>query len=492
MTEESQVDRKAMKMPSVKVAFDEPTDSELYDRSSEEHWINLSVENGNAMQQDDELVADDNVEDEGPGSVEVYNLDLNKDGSISSAMPSKKDYSRNKSKIPKKIFPDVYQFTWKAKDSPAWKRVTKITSKSNYHPDRFPVSSRSWKERVFGVGGVPELQVGCEGVEGFRRHKRSDTVSDTQPNISARGTSVYIEPDYESEEELEDVVGADELMTILKQAASTTDSTLSHKNRGDMDPRVEPNRPRKKDKLPTRGDLGPSGDPDSSYDGQVPQKIAIENQSQLTPRRKLLSVDGDWVDNDLGKRSADQGYGENDSLMNDRKTPGYKGAQEHERKNRRWRRGEGRESDRGRNRVGRKKTTVDRSGWNYEKQQANDIEHNRLASVTRNQPSNVLLQLSARQSGRNEHYGRQHGRIKGERIQTVQEARLTDVNDKKLPAYLSKITLTPRQKGRNNHDRTQDENEVRESSFKVDAPQNLRLPVSMDPQNSRIGGYERY
>ena len=120
---------------------------------------------------EESFVADDTFQDQGPGSLEIYKLDLLRErpllhGHQVTMFPS------GKSKVPKKT------------SHAAWKPA-KTAEYGGRPPPGLPMllrkQSNSFDEPstevppsadLFGVGGVPELQVGCEGLEAAHYKER--------------------------------------------------------------------------------------------------------------------------------------------------------------------------------------------------------------------------------------------------------------------------------------------------------------------------------
>ncbi|XP_015603856.1 zinc finger CCCH domain-containing protein 13 isoform X2 [Cephus cinctus] len=217
-----------------------PEDRELnVDELAEENERTLSAE-------EDDFVGDDNFQDQGPGSVEVYKLDLARDKPLLSPPIPKMPFFRSKSKTPKKA--SFNETSWKPKNIPESKILNpKIFVEPPYEQ--------------FGIGGVPELQVGCEGLEASYRSKRSSERKEgrirdeNEMNPMSPVTALDLDLNYDS---YEDEGYEDELVKI-KMAESSTNSPSNKKNRGDIEPGLADlggRRPRPEN-LPNRGDLGP-------------------------------------------------------------------------------------------------------------------------------------------------------------------------------------------------------------------------------------------
>ncbi|XP_046423707.1 uncharacterized protein LOC124181310 isoform X1 [Neodiprion fabricii] len=301
----------AMRLSSIKVAFDEPIVSD----ESEEDWEGEELED-ETMHRDD-FLADDPFEDEGPGSVEVYKLDLSRERpSLGVQTQPRKTNVRYKSKVPKKV--GAYdQMIFKTKSSEASEsKSTNHVSKSA-KLDEFSASSRSLKDRIFGVGGVPELQVGCEGTEVSQRQKRSDIEDTNKPVMPT--VPLLIEPDYDSDEYLDLTNDAGKVAYLQKLATS------GYSGRGDMDPRIkspgelEAKRLLRKDNFPTRGDLGTSANPN------VTEMLG----SRTYPHRRQVSFveEEKFETKTRSKRSEPWGYSEEEKPL------GYKKKHRH---NKQW------------------------------------------------------------------------------------------------------------------------------------------------------------
>ncbi|KOX68842.1 hypothetical protein WN51_06240 [Melipona quadrifasciata] len=212
---------------------------------------------------EDPFVADDTFQDQGPGSVEIYKLDVFRVNSL--LRPSSPRFplpSKNKSKAPKK------------------------TSQASWNTEVPPANT----DGSFGIGGVPELQVGCEGLEAAEsdhgRERRSIDSGDKNLKREVDSSWVDVTPislnlDYElsGEEGYEEM---DELLK-LKKLESTT--KRSRQNRGDMDATLHSvfhDGKHKAEKLPVRGDLGKSSASNES---------SVERQSNRQVEEKTRLAD---------------------------------------------------------------------------------------------------------------------------------------------------------------------------------------------------------
>ncbi|XP_032687556.1 trichohyalin-like isoform X2 [Odontomachus brunneus] len=207
---------------------------------------------------DDPFVADDTFQDQGPGSVEIYKLDLSKEKALLTATtPSAALPTRNKSKAPKKV--DRVSSKTKTTEIKSTTSPKSLRRQSNFFEEQrteTPVN-----RDAFGVGGVPELQVGCEGLAAWsHKTKRSiETPGKEEANAPAElldVSSMVVNLDhgpYEVEEDYEEI---DELFRIRKMEQLA--AQRSKLNRGDIDPVLNAHylNDRWSDELPVRGDLG--------------------------------------------------------------------------------------------------------------------------------------------------------------------------------------------------------------------------------------------
>lgn len=210
---------------------------------------------------DDPFVADDTFQDQGPGSMEIYKLDLSKEKALLTATtPPTNSPSRNKSKAPKK--------TVHLKTKTTESKSTTIDSKVHHKQSNFFEDQRtetpSVNRDVFGVGGVPELQVGCEGLEASpssHKAKRSIDTPDKEEGVVPASVLLDVMPisldlDYNLSYDEENYEEMDELFKLKKLEAAIK---KNKPNRGDMDAshlnsdHLDESR---SDRLPIRGDLG--------------------------------------------------------------------------------------------------------------------------------------------------------------------------------------------------------------------------------------------
>lgn len=239
---------------------------------------------------EDPFVADDTFQDQGPGSVEIYKLDVFRVNSL--LRPSSPRFplpSKNKSKAPKK----TSQASWKSK-TPDYGKATGLLNtlrkQSNSFDDLSTEVPPANTDGSFGIGGVPELQVGCEGLEAAEsdhgREKRSIDTGDKNLKREVDSSWVDVTPislnlDYElsGEEGYEEM---DELLK-LKKLESTT--KRSRQNRGDMDATLHSvfqDGKHRVEKLPVRGDLGKSNSSNES---------SVERQSNRQVEEKTRLAD---------------------------------------------------------------------------------------------------------------------------------------------------------------------------------------------------------
>lgn len=169
-------------------------------------------------------------------------------------------------------------------------------------------------EQVFGTGGVPELQVGCEGQEdaSSERDKRSikdKAKSSEEPDPrSVHLVPINVDFDYESttEEIYEEM---DELLKLKKMEETTTSEPT--RQRGDMDPTINEEESRSPDVLPERGDLG------KAFEGST---VANEHQSKNKSDRQFVGKRKSYWDKKKShsrqkRESSPWGYAEDDGLL---------------------------------------------------------------------------------------------------------------------------------------------------------------------------------
>ena len=326
--------------------------------------------------QEDSFVVDDTFQDQGPGSVEVYKLDLRRGNSLLVSDASKQDIASNspvKNKIPKKALSEEIQ--WKLKPiEPSKKLLPSIFREpSILRQDKTPAreSSRhingNRKNEAFAIGGVPELQVGCEGLEALERQKRSygphdeNSKEDTDDwkrlkdpvyreskdpdNLDVTPVFIDFDDELPSGELYEEM---DELLK-LKNFESTSPQP-SPKRRADIDPALDNHKledPVRVEKFPDRGDLGPIrrvrsinlknsqssrkdkprfqretktsvSSPDSGVDIRDTSLPIIEKPSKNSGRRLLwASEERENRENEARAESDLWGFGEDDGMISD-------------------------------------------------------------------------------------------------------------------------------------------------------------------------------
>lgn len=254
---------------------------------------------------DDPFVADDTFQDQGPGSMEIYKLDLSKEKTLLTATtPSTNLLSRNKSKAPKK--------TGHLNSKTKTEIKSIISANVNHKQSNFFEEQRTETPLInkdaFDVGGVPELQVGCEGLEASllpHKTKRSiDTPDKEKGEVPAPSVLLNVSPvsldlddvllyDEEEYEEMDELFKLKKLETITKSnKPNRGDMDASHLNSDHLD---EFRRP---EKLPERGDLGGST-PINSSELIISQKtkrsltdLEIKNYEEAKPKREIV-LDGD-------------------------------------------------------------------------------------------------------------------------------------------------------------------------------------------------------
>lgn len=245
---------------------------------------------------EDPFVADETFQDQGPGSVEIYKLDLFKERSLLSPVSTTGLPVRSKSKPPKK----TSRVNWKAKSGTTEYKTVSPKMGQQHRQSNFFEEQRTEVPPTdsFGIGGVPELQVGCEGLEASsHKLKRSIDASSKEkpPPLSdpwADVTPISLDLDYElsSEDAYEEM---DELLKLKKLETTTK---RAKQNRGDMEATshrddfvLEKGYP---EKLPVRGDLGNATDTK-----RVPSPLGSPDNRRGEARGNLInSRRGNWND----------------------------------------------------------------------------------------------------------------------------------------------------------------------------------------------------
>ncbi|XP_043784635.1 trichohyalin-like isoform X2 [Apis laboriosa] len=284
---------------------------------------------------EESFVADDTFQDQGPGSLEIYKLDLLRErpllhGHQVTMFPG----SKGKSKVPKKTSHAAWKTPVKTLDTyrppPGLPMLLHKQSNSFDEPSTEVPPSAD----LFGVGGVPELQVGCEGLEAAH-YKERRSIDGGWGKDKARDpwmldvTPITLDLDYEggaAGEEEEEEEEMDELLK-LKRLETTTKGVK--RNRGDMDAKLHSEFHSEKgaEKLPVRGDLGSSrgngsgpyrrvegGGVDTFEDGS-----STSSGRGGSSRRILWTVEGGYREEggrqgDRGKRAL-WGFGENEGVV---------------------------------------------------------------------------------------------------------------------------------------------------------------------------------
>ncbi|XP_043475928.1 trichohyalin-like [Leptopilina heterotoma] len=292
----------------------------------------------------------DSFQDEGPGSIEVYKLDLFEEGSLFDGNLSKKKEEDASNKLRENEEQENNENNEKNVNE---KRKSSF-NKSLYEPKKNIMKEnqsqiisqipflRNLKTRIesgiltpelrftnkledhsenesFGIGGVPELQVGCEGVEASLRDKRfssaskKDSSHDEAPSHYPENI-VNVQLVYESDED-EDPQGVfyeerDELIK-LKKLEQELQNPPPH--RGDIPVHLYEEYD-KKEKLPVRGDLASAfldadwdimaqGYKDSKDDTHARKLLSISKLTAPLRRKRDLNREEMW------------GYGEDEGVM---------------------------------------------------------------------------------------------------------------------------------------------------------------------------------
>jgi len=307
---------------------------------------------------DDPFVADDTFQDQGPGSVEIYKLDLSKEKTLLTAStPSANLSLKNKGKVPKKTG-RLDSTKTKATDvKPTMTMTTTTDSKhrqSNFFDEQrteMPTINRD----IFGIGGVPELQVGCEGLEASsssRKTKRSIDAFDKKKEEASMSvlldvTPVSLDFDYDLSYDETEFEEMDELIKLKRLETSTKSN---RPNRGDIDASHlnfdHLDDPRRPEKLPVRGDLGKSivansNGADQGESIQQPMNSEMKNRERIKAKGRPVSGNDDddaksrgrgrrllWhaaantegfagseSERKHAKRSIDWGFGENEGVV---------------------------------------------------------------------------------------------------------------------------------------------------------------------------------
>lgn len=318
----------------------------------------------------------DSFQDQGPGSIEVYRLDLFEEDSLFGRKSLKKNEEATKArnKIEENILGQNEKVEneeetkkpekkFKAKKIEAKNETKLVKNRKEAHkpqekieesekeiqseivPSLYDLKTRFKTEKKFlnpnpnfsnqleedgenksfGEGGVPELQVGCEGVEESFRDKRdaSNGEDHEDTNIPLQPANIVdVHLIFQSEED-EDPQGVfyedrDELLKLRKLEKELQNPSPP---RGDI-PIDLHEEYHKKEKLPVRGDLastflnGDSPDPNEdtySYNGR--KLLSISEISPLKRRKREL---GGW-DGVMWGYGEDEGILPDDELQTDEK-----------------------------------------------------------------------------------------------------------------------------------------------------------------------------
>lgn len=337
---------------------------------------------------DEPFVADETFKDEGPGSVEIYKLDLfeekkplvgptsNAKGAIVgnlltgslAALPTpvttttsgSMKTSNNKSKVPKKSFRHGWKVGKASSGSFKSTMITTTTSgRSNkdgkdLHGGSNFLDSELRSEvptsvEAFGVGGVPELQVGCEGLEAAAGASPfSSSFSSSSSSFSSSPSSLKLKRSVENanvriggERKVDppaplNVVpislnldydlsaeSYEEMDELLKLKKLENEPKRNKENRGDIDATLDDFLIQdRNERLPVRGDLGNWAEPpgESIKRDNDESKVRRERSSESDagtsgyvssfkgPSRKLL-----WHEPD--NESGLWGYGEDEGVV---------------------------------------------------------------------------------------------------------------------------------------------------------------------------------
>lgn len=227
-------------------------------------------------QPEDPFVADDTFQDQGPGSVEIYKLDLLRERLLPNPMPTSKLPLNVKSKVPKKTSQSNEKTKATEYKASNQKIVHKQSNSFDDHGSDAPPNTDP-----FSIGGVPELQVGCEGLADSRQKRSIDSVSKNEEgDLWSEVTPISLDLDYEEKfEETDELFKLKKLETTtkgMKQNRGDIDVTLYAESREDEKP-VE--------KLPVRGDLG-----ESSATTDFATLTPMPDRNQRKAKEKLHSV----------------------------------------------------------------------------------------------------------------------------------------------------------------------------------------------------------
>ncbi|KZC05875.1 Reticulocyte-binding protein 2 like protein a [Dufourea novaeangliae] len=262
----------------------------------------------------DPFVADDTFQDQGPGSVEMYKLDLLRERPLLNSTPISRLLIKTKSKTPKKFNHSSWRANMSENKTINSNRLHKQSNSFTDFSSEMPPDSDP-----FSVGGVPELQVGCEGLEASNHmqkrsiefsNKNTDAV-DLWPDV----TPISLDLDYDlSTEDYEEM---DELLKLKK-----LETTNMMQNRGDIEATLHSEfyeEQRRAEKLPVRGDLGKSDlKNESTINGKQPEdsfdlagiKDSQNERLPSNPRRKIL-----WFEDRKRSKREMWGFGKDEGVV---------------------------------------------------------------------------------------------------------------------------------------------------------------------------------
>jgi hypothetical protein len=303
---------------------------------------------------DDSFVADDTFQDQGPGSVEIYKLDLAKEKTLLTASTPSADLSlKNKGKVPKKTGRLDSTKTKAADIKPTMTPTTDSKHRQSNFFDEQGTEIPTINRDIFGVGGVPELQVGCEGLEALsssHKTRRSIDASDKKKEEASMSllldvTPVSLDFDYDLSYDEADFEEMDELLKLKRLETSTKSN---RPNRGDIDASHlnfdHLDDSGRREKLPVRGDLGKSTAANFSRPGQSewqqPMNSEMKNRERVKAKERPVSGDDDGAkvwdrsrrllwhaaantegfagsesERKRARRSIDWGFGENEGVV---------------------------------------------------------------------------------------------------------------------------------------------------------------------------------
>uniref|UniRef100_A0A0C9Q2S3 Uncharacterized protein n=1 Tax=Fopius arisanus TaxID=64838 RepID=A0A0C9Q2S3_9HYME len=227
------------------------------------------------------------IEDQGPGSIEIYRLTNLDDTDLSiPPLPLWNNPSHREKLVNNKLPTVTYEF--KKSHKPGMKKKPLFL-----RPSQTVDKERKENDRM----GVPELQIGCEGLEAsseeFNREPRSISVKNTSQDTYVEVPPVSpihpvtIDWDYNEDDQPRRYEDMDELLK-LKNLELMVNKKIKH-----------------------RGDMAPEVDSDVEFDGK---KVPL--RGDLVVNRKVRSVSGNYKNrwnNDAGL----WGFGENDGYISE-------------------------------------------------------------------------------------------------------------------------------------------------------------------------------